>query len=171
MKKAFLLFVCIGLLLSSPLVYADESIKIGVVNVEQVMRESKRGIKENETLKKRADELQKQITKKEEEIKALKESLEKKAAMLSEQARREQEQEYQQKVRDYEWLVKDSQKEIQKMEQEVLGRLLKSLDTVVKKLGQEENYTIIVEAGVVAYTAEGIDITDQVIKAFDAAKE
>lgn len=171
MKKVFLLFVCIGLLLSSPLVYAEESIKIGTVNVERVVRDSKRGIKEREALTKKADELQKQITKKEDELKALKESLEKKAAMLSEQARREKEKEYQQKVREYEWLVKDAQKEIQKLEQELLTRLLKSLDTVVKKLGKEENYTIIVEAGVLVYAAEGIEITDQVIKAFDAAKE
>jgi outer membrane protein len=171
MKKVFLLFVCVGLLLSSPLVYAAESIKIGVVDVQRIMKDSKRGTKEHEALMKRANELKQKVTKLEEELQALKDSLEKKGPMLSEQARRDKEKEYQQKARDYDWLVKDSQKEIQAMEQEVLSRLLKSLDTVVKKLGQEENYTIILEAGVVAYAAEGIDITDQVIKVFDAAKE
>jgi Skp family chaperone for outer membrane proteins len=42
MKKVFLLFVCVGLLLFSPLAYA-QSIKIGVVDVQRIMRDSKRG--------------------------------------------------------------------------------------------------------------------------------
>ena len=42
---------------------------------------------------------------------------------------------------------------------------------MVNKLGEEGNYTLIVEASVVAYAPGGLDITDQVIKAFDAAKE
>jgi outer membrane protein len=170
MKKVFLLFVCVGLLLSSPLVYA-QSIKIGSVDLQRVLRESKRGTKERDAVQKRADELTKEISKKQEELLALKESLEKKAAMLSEQARREQEKEYQQKARELDWLVKDSRQEMQKTEQEMLAKLLKSVNTVVNKLGQEGNYTLILEASVVAYAPEGIDITDQVIKAFDAAKE
>jgi outer membrane protein len=170
MKKVFLLFVCIGLLLSSPLVYA-QSTKIGFLNVQRVLKESKRGINEREAFTKRAEHLNKEITKKQEELQALKESLEKKAAMLSEQARRDQEKEYQQKVREYEWLVKDSREEMKKMEQEMLTKLLMSINKVVNKLGEEENYTLIVEASVVAYAPDALDITDQVIKAFDAAKE
>ena len=170
MKKVFLLIVCVGVLLSSPLVYA-QSVKIGTLDLQRIMRESKRAIKEREVVQKRADELKKEINKKREELMALKESLEKKAAMLSEQARREQEKEYQQKVREYEWLVKDSGEEMQKKEQEILARLLKSVNTVVNKLGEEGNYTLIVEASVVAYAPDQIDITDQVMKAFDAAKE
>jgi outer membrane protein len=170
MKKVFLLLVCVGLLLSSPLVYAQTT-KIGYVDLQRIMRESKRAIKEREAVQKRADELTKEISKKQEELKALKESLEKKASMLSEQARRDQEKEYQQKAREYEWLVKDSREEMKSKEQEVVTKLLKSINTVVNKLGEEGNYTLILEASVVAYASDGLDITDQVIKAFDAAKE
>jgi len=170
MKKVFLLFVCVGLLLSSSLAYA-QSTKIGSVDLQRIIRESKRAIKERDVVQKRADELTKEISKKQEELKALKESLEKKASMLSEQARRDQEKEYQQKAREYEWLVKDSREEMQKKEQEMLAKLLKSINTVVNKLGEEGNYTLIVAASIVAYAPDELDITDQVIKAFDAAKE
>jgi outer membrane protein len=170
MKKVFLLFVCVGLLLSSSLAYA-QSTKIGSVDLQRIIRESKRAIKERDVVQKRADELTKEISKKQEELLALKESLEKKAAMLSEQARRDQEKEYQQKARELDWLVKDSREEMQKKEQEMVAKLLKSINTVVNKLGEEGNYTLIVEASIVAYAPDELDITDQVIKAFDAAKE
>ena len=170
MKKVFLLLVCVGLLLSSSFVYAQTP-KIGTIDLQRVLRESKRAIKEREVVETRADELTKEISKKQEELKALKESLEKKAPMLSEQARRDQEKEYQQKARELDWLVKDSREEMQKKQQETLAKILKSINAVVNKLGEEGNYTLIVEASVVAYAPGGLDITDQVIKAFDAAKE
>jgi outer membrane protein len=93
--------------------------------------------------------------------------------MLSEQARREKEKEYQQKVKELEWLVKDSNEELRKLEQEMLDRLMKSLQKVVEKIGAQENYTLILEenASSVLYAPKEMDITDQVIKAFDAAKE
>ena len=170
MKKVFLLLVCVGLLLPSSFVYAQTT-KIGTIDLQRVLRESKRAIQEREVVQKRADELTKEISKKQEELQALKESLEKKAPMLSEQARRDQEKEYQQKARELDWLVKDSREEMKKKEQETLAKILKSINTVVNKLGEEGNYTLIVEASVVAYGPEGLDITDQVIKAFDAVKE
>ena len=170
MKKVFALFVCVGLLLSSSVVYAQTT-KIGFVDLQRILRESKRAIKEREVVQKRADELTQAISKKQEELQALKESLAKKAAMLSEQARRDQEKEYQQKARELDWLVKDSREEMQKKEQEILAKLLKSINTVVNKISEEGNFTIIVEASVVAYASEELDITDQAIKAFDAAKE
>jgi outer membrane protein len=172
MKKVFLLFVCVGLLLSTPLVSAAE-VKIGYINVKRVFNDSKRGLKEKEAFTVKVNEVKKKIDKKRDEIQAMKESLEKKAAMLSEQARRDQEKEYQQQVREYEWLVKDSNEELKKMEQEMLDKLMKSLQKVVESIGAKENYTLILEenASSVLYALKEMDITDQVIKAFDAAKE
>jgi outer membrane protein len=172
MKRVFLLSVCCSLLLSSPLAYAAE-VKIAYINIKRVFNESKRGMKEKEIFTAKVKALKNDVEKKREAIEALKESLEKKASMLSEQARREQEKEYQQKVREYEWLVKDSNEELRKMEQEMLDKLMKSLQKVVENIGAKENYTLILEenASSILYALKEMDITDQVIKAFDATKE
>jgi outer membrane protein len=172
MKKVFALCVCVGLLLSSTLVYAQSN-KIGFVDLQRILRESKRAIKEQDAFNKKKDAMDKEVIKKEEELKALKQSFEKKitSGMLSEQARRDMEQEYQQKVRDYEYFKRDKGIEAQKLYQEMTIKVLKSINMVVNKLGEEGNYTLILEASSVAYASEGLDITDQVIKAFDAAKE
>ena len=170
MKRVMLLFVCVGLLLSSPIAYA-QSIKIGHFNLYQVMNESKRWAKEREAFAKKGAELKEEFEKKAKELQLFKESLEKKAPMLSEKARREKEKEYQQKVKDLERLKQDSEAELKQLNKEMSEKFMQSITQVIKKLGEEGKYTLILESGLVAYAPEALDITDQVIKAFDAAKE
>ncbi len=170
MKKVFACLVFLGLLMASPLAYA-QAIKVGVFDMDRVFNESKRWSKERDAFVKRGKQLQQDFEKKAAELKALKESLEKKAGMLSEPARKEKEREYQQKARELERLGQDSDAELKQMNKESATRFNKSLMTIIKKLGQEEKYTLILEASVVPYVSKEIDITDQVLKTFDAARE
>jgi len=170
MKKVCALLVFVGLLMASPLAYA-QAIKIGVFDMDRVFNESKRWAKERDAFVKKGKAWDETLQKKAAELKALKESLEKKAGMLSEQARKEKEREYQQKARELQRLGDDADTEIKQMDKESATRFNKSLMTVVKKLGQEEKYTLILEASIVPYASKEIDITDHVLKAFDAAKE
>lgn len=170
MKKVLALLVFLGLLITSPLAYA-QALKVGYFDMDRVLTESKRWEKERDAFVKRGSELQKAYEKKVAELKALKESLEKKAGMLSDQARKEKEREYQQKARELERMGQDADAELKQMNKESSTRFNKSLMIVIKKLGQEGKYTLILEAGTVPFASKEIDITDQVIKAFDAAKE
>ena len=170
MKKVLACFVFLGLLMSSPLAYA-QTIKIGHFDLYRVMNESKRWAKERDAFVNRGNALKKAYDKKKEELNVLKESLEKKGGMLSEQVRREKEREYQQKAKDLERLGQDSDAELQQLNKEMSGRFMVSVNKVLKRLGGEEKYTLILEVGTVAYAAKELDITDQVLKAFDAAKE
>jgi outer membrane protein len=170
MKKVCALLVFVGLLMASPLAYA-QAIKIGVFDMDRVFNESKRWAKERDAFVKKGKALQEAFEKKAAELKALKESLEKKAGMLSEQARKEKEREYQQKARELDRWGQDSDAELKQMNKESATRFNKSLMAVLKKLGQEEKYALILESAVVPYASKEIDITDQVLKAFDAARE
>jgi outer membrane protein len=170
MKKVLACLIFLGLLMASPLAYA-QAIKIGIFDMDRVFNESKRWANEREAFVKRGKQLQQEFEKKAAELKALKESLEKKAGMLSEQARKEKEKEYQQKARELDRLAQDSDAEIKQMNKESAAKFNKSLMIALKKLGQEEKYTLILETGVVPYASKEIDITDKVLKAFDAARE
>ncbi len=170
MKKVCACLVFLGLLMASPLAYA-QAIKIGVFDMDRVFNESKRWAKERDAFVKKGKAWDETLQKKAAEFKAFKESLEKKAGMLSEQARKEKEREYQQKARELERMSEDAKAEMQQMNKESATRFNKSLMTVVKKLGQEEKYTLILEATIIPYASKEIDITDHVLKAFDAARE
>jgi Skp family chaperone for outer membrane proteins len=60
------------------------------------------------------------------------------------------------------------QKQIE-MERTISGGLIK----VIQKIGAEEGYTFILERNetIVLYASKAIDVTDRVIKAFDAQKK
>jgi outer membrane protein len=172
MKKGFLIAIFIGLLMASHSAYA-ETIKIGYIDVQRVLNESRRGMEARKQFQNRGNEFNKVIQKKQDELKALKESLEKQSTMLSNNARREKEREYQREMKDLERLVKDSREELQQIEMEITTKLLKSMEKVVTKLGKEGKYTMILERkeSYILYAPKEIDLTDTVIKAFDAAKE
>jgi outer membrane protein len=172
MKKIVAYFLCAGLLLATPLASAGE-VKIAYLNVKRVLNESIRAKKETQAFTKKANDYKKIIDKKQEELKAFKESLEKKAAMLSEEARREKEREYQQKVKELERTAQDFNGELKRMEKEMLDKLMANLQKVVEKFGEEGQYTLILEqtASSILYAPTAIDVTEQIIKAFDAAKE
>lgn len=170
MKKVCAGLVLVGLFMVSPLAYAAEP-KIGAFDMDRVLNESKRWAKEKDAFEKKQKTWQQTIEKKAAELKALKEAYEKKAGMLSEDARREKEREYQQKAKELERLGQDAEGELKPMYQDILTRFTKNLKQVVAKLGKEGHYTVILEAGLVMYATDEIDITDQVLKAFDAAKE
>ena len=170
MKKVCAGLVLVGLLMASPLVYAAET-KIGTFDMDRILNESKRWAKEKEAFEKKQKTWQQTLEKKAAELKALKEAYEKKADMLSDEARRQKEREYQQKAKELERLGQDAEGELKPLYQDILTRFTKNLKKVVAKLGKEGNYTVILESGLVMYADGEIEITDQVLKAFDAAKE
>ncbi|MBN1255435.1 MAG: OmpH family outer membrane protein [Deltaproteobacteria bacterium] len=170
MKKVCALFVFLGLLMASPLAYA-ETPKIGYFSYERVFNGSKRGQEELKAFAKRKAELEKIGEKKEAELKALQESLEKKASMLSAEAKMEKQKEYQQKYTELQRFAQDSNNELQQLDKDIYTRFMLSLGKVVQKFGEEQKYTLILEVRIVGYAPKEIDITDQLIKAFDAAKD
>ena len=60
MKRIFLLFICVGLLLSSPVTYAAEA-KIVYINIKRVFTESKRGQKEKEAFTAKVNAKKKEV--------------------------------------------------------------------------------------------------------------
>jgi outer membrane protein len=170
MKKVLACLVFLGLLIASPLAYA-QAIKVGTFDIDRVLTASKRWAKDREAFVKRGKEWQQTLEKKAAELKALEESLKKKAGMLSEQARKAKEREYEQKRMELNRMGQDAEDELKPLYQETLEKFHKSLAMVCKKLGQEEKYTVILEVGLTQYAAKELDITDQVLKAFDAVKE
>jgi len=107
MKKGFLIVIFICLLIALQSAYA-ETIKIGYIDVQRILNESRRGVEARKEFQARGNEINNVIQKKQNELKALKESLEKQASMLSNDARREKEREYQRELKELERLVKDS---------------------------------------------------------------
>ena len=161
-----LLLVCIGLV-ATP-VFAETQ-KIGYVDLQKALNLSSAGKEAKEKIKTKVQTYDAEVRERQEELKKLKDDLEKQAMLLSEEARNAKERDYQQKVKDYQRFTKDIQETLQQTDADLTRKILESLLKVVQEVGKSEGYTLVLEKteSSIVYADESIDISDEVIKAFD----
>ncbi len=148
-------------------------LKVGCVDIQKAMNECQAGIEAKKAITKEMDKLQKLFAERQRELQTMKESLEKQAPMLNPEARTTKEKDFQAKVRDYQRWLDDNQKEIQQKGQDIERTISQGLQRVIKKIGEDEGYTLVLEKNenLVLFSSKAIDLTDRVIKTFDAQKK
>ena len=161
----------VGMVWIAPAVHAADAVKIGYVDAQKVLDNTKAGKKSKESLEEFLKSRQKIIDLDESEIKQLQEDLSRQAAVLSPDARREKEETLQRKVMDYQRRAGEMNKEVQAKKKEVLDKFNKELEGIVKKVAEQGGYTFVIdrnaEGGVLLYAKESFDLTDEVVKEFE----
>ena len=148
-------------------------LKVAYVDIQKAVNDSNAGKEAKKAITKDVEKFQHLVADKQKELQTLKESLDKQALMLTPDARANKEKEYQSKLREFQRWGEDTQNEVNQkrieMERNISGALIK----VIQKIGADEGYTVILEKNesIVLYVAKSIDITDRVIKAYDAQKK
>ncbi|HDP96030.1 MAG TPA: OmpH family outer membrane protein [Candidatus Aminicenantes bacterium] len=163
MKRALV----IGLVLTSMTAYTYAEQKIAVVNPQKILVETIRGKQVKERLEKISNEKQAEIQKKEAAIKALEKEL--MSPALNPETRESKAADLQSRQVDIKRFVEDSQKEFQRRYQKEMETLYKEIMPVIQQIGKAQGYTLILDlssAGV-SYFDTAIDITDEVIRAYD----
>lgn len=148
--------------------YASE-VKIAVVDLQKALNESEGGKNAKKSLEELIKSKQSVIDEKGKEIEKLKDEIDKQSAVLSKEALQKKQDELDKKMREYRRLVQDSQDEVKKKESELTAEILKDLKKIIEKIGEEENYSLILEKakGVVLFHDKAIDITDKVIERYN----
>ncbi len=147
--------------------------KIAYVDIQKAVNESNAGKDAKKAITKEVEKFQRLIADKQKELQTLKESLEKQAPMLTPDARATREKEYQNKLREFQRWGEDTQNEINQKRMEVERNISIGLLKVIQKVGADDGYTLILEKNesLVLFVSKTIDITDRVIKAYDAQKK
>jgi len=173
MTKFFVVLSALGVLcgLSVPALAAEDG-KIGVVDLQRCMRESVEGERILNELKEKKESLQKQLDKKQDELVELKKDLEKQSMMLSMDAKEDKEKEFERKRREFQYFYKDLREEMKEAEAEAREKMLDELQEVVTAYREQQSYLLILEyrsGGIMGYD-KSIDITDEIIKAYNQKK-
>jgi len=174
MKKSFLFSaIIVVILLVYSVVLAEDFARVGVLDLQRCLKESKEGQKVIQILKKKKDDLQRRLDTRQRELLELRKELDKQSMMLSMDAQDGKKRAITRKTRELEYLYKDLNEEMVRLQGKEQQRIFKELEKIIEKIGSEENYTLIMEkrAGGVLYFSESIDITDQVIKAYEQMNE
>lgn len=154
-----------------PAVQAADSLKIGYVDAQKVLDNTKIGKKSKESMEEFVKSRQKIIDLDESEIKQLQDDVTRQSAVLSPDARREKEESLQRKVMDYQRRAGEMNKEVQTKKKEVLDKFNADLEVIVKKVAERGGYSFVIdrnaEGGVLLYAKESFDLTDEVAKEFE----
>ncbi len=148
-------------------------LKIAYVDIQKAVNECNSGKDAKKAITKEVEKFQRLIVDKQKELQTLKESLEKQAPMLTPDARTTREKDYQNKLREFQRWGEDTQNELNQKRMEMERNISIGLQKVIQKVGADEGYTFILEKNenIVLYISKTIDITDRVIKAYDAQKK
>ena len=154
-----------------PVVQSAEPVKIGYVDAQKILDNTKAGKKSKESMEEFIKSRQKIIDLDEAEIKQLQDDLMRQAAVLSPDARREKEESLQRKVVEYQRRAGEMNKEVQTKKKEVLDKFNAELEGVVKKVAERGGYSFVIdrnaEGGVLLYGKESFNLTDEVVKEFE----
>ena len=159
----------LGWALTPALAQGPPATRIGYVDLQRILARSQAGVQAREQIETEKAAMQKQVDGQRGDFEKLRDELEKKGQLLSADARREKQEALERKTRDIRRLVDDLEKELQKKEQTMGAKILRDLEGIFTRVGKEKGYALIVErrqAGVV-YGAPDVDVTEEVIKAFD----
>lgn len=165
--------VALALALVAPLAHGQD-MKIVTVDLQRALNESDAGKKAKEEFKVQVDKLQADLAKQKADIEKIKEDVEKKGLVLKEEERKNIEKDYQRRLRDFQRTYKDSQAELQQKDSELTAEILRELGEVIVDFGAKQNYTLILESsntGAVLFNSRTIDITDQIIEAYNGKRK
>jgi outer membrane protein len=142
---------------------------IAVIDPQKVVQNSEMGKKALAEIKTLKDKKQAEIDQRQNSIQSMRDKLEKQRDILSTEARDKLQSDIQKAQTDLRRFSEDSEAEIQKE----LGKAIKGIEDkvlpIIQKMGEERGYQVIIQKDQLVYFSAKNDITDEVIKLFNAA--
>ncbi|MEE4365595.1 MAG: OmpH family outer membrane protein [Desulfotignum sp.] len=162
--------ICIFFLGCIPAAFGAGETKIGVINFEQIMKESSAGKMNQKVLNQRGQELKEKLEGEKQTLDEVNKALERESLVLSAEKKREKERDFRIQINDFKKMQEDFANELKNLEIKLINEMQKAVFEIANEIGQKENFLMIIErknAGVI-YIADHVDITDTVIKKYNA---
>jgi outer membrane protein len=155
-------------LISTVPAFAADDIKIGIVDVKTVIKESKAGKKAKSKMEDEIADRKKTLDKKEKAVKKLAKELQDEKYKM---AREKKAERLNKDIKELKRLKADYQEEIKRMDRRLGIKLANEILDVARKVGKKEGYTIIIQNNPdIVYLGDGVDITGKVLKEFERSR-
>lgn len=143
------------------------AMKVGVINVREIIAKSKQAQSAGEKLQKEFAPREKQVNDLVVQIKSKTEAFQKDSAVLSEAAKAKSEREIVTLQRDLQRLQTELREDSTARQTDEMNKLMSRVRDVVETLGKEEKFDLIIHADAVTFSSKSHDITDKVIAKLD----
>jgi outer membrane protein len=146
---------------------ADKA-KIGVVEFQRLFENSDAGKEIKAQLTEKGKKMEEELQAKGAEIEEIKQRLERESLVMSKDMREEKEREFRIKINDIKTLQKKYEADLQGFQNELMGSLQKETLEIIDEIGKSGDYLLIMDKRGVLYAPANVDITDEVIKKYNA---
>jgi outer membrane protein len=146
---------------------AVAEVKIGVINMERVMRDSEAAKKASSKLEKEFKKRSLELDKSRQQAQTMQEDMEKNGVTLSESARTAKSKELADLSRELQRKQREYNEDLNTRRNEELQSIVEKTNGVIRTMAEKENFDLIVQEAV--YASPHVDITEKVIKALSEA--
>jgi outer membrane protein len=157
-----------GLICTTSAYAAD--IKIGVIDTERIMKESKAGVATRSLFSKEVQENNNRLQTKQKEAQALQDELNTKGKNMTTAVLTEKQATLTQVAKEYTRMKNDIEADLKTRDNELSQKLLTAIGEIVSQYSQKEKFTLILEKTAVVTYDNAVDITDKIIQLYDAAQ-
>ncbi len=167
---SLLLLMVFTLLFAASTVQAAETLKVGIFDLQKVIASSKTIDSYRQKLKKDTETKNSIFSDKQNAARQIDERLQKEGSRLSDAERRSLQEKLQKEMTELQRMKEDMEIDLKKADRELTEKSLKRINEIIDQIYEKESYSIIFEksaAGVIKFR-NTMDITDKVIKAYDA---
>ena len=142
--------------------------KIGVVQIERIVRDSAPALRAQKKLEAEFSKREGELAKVADQLKRMQDELEKDGVTMSEAQRRTKERDFNELTRDFQKRQRDYREDVNQRRNEELSQVVEQANRIIRQIAEQEKYDIIFQEA--AYANPRIDITDKVIKALEGSK-
>jgi outer membrane protein len=169
------IFLAATIVFAMPLLAQEQAAKVGIIHIQNALVSTKDGQKAVQDLQTRFEPTSKRLDDMRNEISTLQAELSKGSNTMGEERRRQLARDIDQKTRTFNRSTEDAQGEFQQEQQKILEDLGQRMMAVIGKYSRDNGYTLIFDVSnpqtPVLFAANGIDITQDIIKLYDAEAE
>lgn len=142
--------------------WAGAQVKIGVVDVNDILNKSPEGQRAQETIRRKAEELGRPLEQRRQDIGRQMEEFEKQAAVMKEDARKRRQEEIQRKITELQRQAQDADKTLAQVQEREMGPVLKKLERAVEEVANEDKLDIVLPKAGIFVRNKNLDITEKV---------
>jgi outer membrane protein len=157
-----------GLVCMSSAYAAD--IKIGVIDTERILTESKAGIATRSLFAKEVQDSNNRLQAKQKEAQTLQDELNSKGKDMTAAVLADKQAKLTQVAKEYTRMKNDMEEDLKSRDTELSQKLLTAVGQIVTQYSQKEKFTLILEKSAIVSYDNAIDITDKIIQLYDAAQ-
>ncbi len=142
--------------------------KVGYINLQRLVSESKIGQDARADIQKMRKAKEDELTRRLEALNKMKDELNQNWEKLDPRIQRDRRAELKRAYEDYQKMVNDAKEDILREDREVVAIILQKADGVLKKVARKNKYTIILkDPNAIGYLDPEVDITEEVLEELD----